>query len=207
MMKKDPNFIAPVGPVASGKGRVVDALVAKGYERISLSDSIRDDLDELYPGKRHSRRDFQDLGDEKRGEFGNDYWARRAGQRVSELRLRGKSKFVIDSIRNPAEITWFKKTLGLITIAVDAPLESRIEWAIKRQRSIDETKDEESIRRDFERDLGIDQPDYGQNVRGCIEMSDQLIINDGTEEDLDEKIEDVLLSIGVGGNHNYREKK
>ncbi len=206
-MKNNPNFIAPVGPASSGKDHLIQILKDRGYERVSLSDSIRDDLDKLHPGRRHTRSDFQDYGDKMRLEYGNDYWAQRAGENIEVLKRSGATKFAIDSIRNPAEIEWFKKTYGLIAIAVDAPLELRIKWAFKRQRNIDDTISEDNIRRDFERDLGIGQPEHGQNVRSCIEMSDQLIINDETEKELDEKLRDALLSIGVEGNHNHREKK
>ena len=206
-MKNDINFIGPVGPASSGKGHLVDALIAKGYEKVSLSDAIRDDLEELYPGRKHLRKDYQDIGDQKRREFGNDYWAKRAGKRVSELISEGKTKFAIDSLRNPAEVLWFKKNLGMITIAVDAPLELRLKWAINRARSIDPTADIDKLRRDFERDMGHNQPEYGQQVEECIALADNKIYNDGTLRQLDEKINNTLLSIGVEGNQNNRKKK
>lgn len=205
-MKNNPNFIAPVGPASSGKGHLVDALVERGYTRISLSDFIKDDLEVLLPNLRHTRRDLQDMGDTKRKKIGLDYWARRAGAKIDQFESQGITKFVIDSIRNPAELAWLKKNHGLIAIAIDAPLESRIDWAINRHRDID--KNEKSrIREDFERDLGIDQPEFGQNVRGCMEIADRHIVNNGTIEELGKKIEKTLIAIGVEGNHNHREKK
>jgi dephospho-CoA kinase len=197
-----------VGPAASGKGKLIDALVKRGFMKISLSDEIRRDLEELHPGKQLAREDFQDLGDDRRKTLGHDYWAKRAGARLSELADQGHTKFVIDSFRNPAEVLWFKKTFNMAVIGVDAPLELRIKWAVKRARDIDKTADEERLRRDFERDIGLNQPEYGQQVAECISLSDNLIINDGPLAELDRKIDETLLSVGIEGSApNGREMK
>lgn len=206
-MKNSIKFVGPVGPAASGKGRLIDALVSKGFTRISLSYEIRADLERLYPGKKITREDYQNLGDEKRREFGNDYWAKRAGDQVAKLMKQGATNFAIDSFRNPDEVLWFKRSFQMIAIAVDAPLELRLEWAVNRARGIDPTIDINTLQRDFERDMGTAQPEYGQQVSACVDLSDQLIINDGSLAKLDKKIEDALLSVGVEGNHNHREKK
>lgn len=192
--------VGSVGPAASGKGHLIDALVARGYQKISLSDEIRADLVIKYPEKLLDREDFQNLGDERRKEFGNNYWAKRAGARLSKLAERGETRFVIDSFRNPAEVLWFKKNFQMIVIGVDAPLELRLRWAVSRARDIDPTANIDKLRSDFERDMGANQPQYGQQVAECMALSDNLIINNGDLEELNEKIEDTLLSVGIEGN-------
>jgi dephospho-CoA kinase len=44
-------------------------------------------------------------------------------------------------------------------------------------------------------DLGRNQPEYGQKVEECLKLADLLIINDGTVEDLNKKLEKISESI------------
>jgi dephospho-CoA kinase len=72
-------------------------------------------------------------------------------------------------------------------IAVDASKELRWERIKTRSREGDPKTWEEFVEVD-ERDQGVNEPLYGQRVRECIQMADFLLINDGTQEEVNEKV-------------------
>lgn len=182
-MKK--SIIVIVGPIASGKGTVIDYLKEHGYVKFSLSDEIRSDFQKKNPYNVPTRVALQDLGDEMRKKDGNDYWARRIGEKIKTI---NKIKIVIDSVRNPAEVVWFKKNLNAKIIAVDCDTTTSIKRAISRARDIDPTINLDELKKVIERDLGINQPEYGQQVRKCIELADVIITNNGSLQELQEKL-------------------
>lgn len=179
------NIITIVGPIASGKGTVIDYLQKHGYVKFSLSDEIRSDFQKKNPYNVPTRVALQDLGDEMRKKDGSDYWARRIGEKIKKI---DKTKIIIDSVRNPAEVAWFKKNLKANIIAIDCDTTTSIKRAISRARDIDPTINLDELKKVIERDLGINQPEYGQQVRKCIELADVAITNNGSLQELQEKL-------------------
>ncbi len=181
------TYIGLTGPIASGKNEVAKYLIKKGFRYISLSEILREIAKKL--GVKITRENLQDLGDRLRREYGNDYLARKALEKMDE------GNWVINSIRNPGEVEFFRKNLKeFYLIAVDAPLEIRWERIRKRQKDTDPKTFEEFLKIN-ERDLGINQPEYGQGVKRCMEMADFLIVNDGSLKELYEKVKKILKKI------------
>ena len=87
-----------------------------GYAYLSLSDILREEL--AARGLEAARDNLIRIGNELRAAHGPDILARRTMDRV-----RGPS--VIDSIRNPREVEFFRKQTGFLLLAVDAPIELR----------------------------------------------------------------------------------
>lgn len=191
-MKK--SIIVIVGPIASGKGTVIDYLKEHGYVKFSLSDEIRSDFQKKNPYNVSTRVALQDLGDEMRKKDGNDYWARRIGEKINKT---NKIKIVIDSVRNPAEIIWFKKNVNANIIAVDCDENTSIKRALSRARDIDPTINLDELKKVVERDLGINQPEYGQQVKKCIALADIRISNNGLLEELEEKLQRALSKLNL----------
>jgi len=79
-------------------------------------------------------------------------------------------------------------------IAIDAPQQIRFERLQQRKRESDPKSWEEFVVAD-ERDQGINQPEYGQQVRKCIEMADVVLQNDGSLEEFQKKVEDVIKEL------------
>jgi len=179
------SIIVIVGPIASGKGTVIDYLQTQGYVKFSLSDEIRSDFQKKNPYNNPTRKGLQDLGDEMRKKDGSDYWARRIGEKINKV---NKTKIIIDSVRNPAEVAWFKRKLNASIIAIDCDTKTSIKRALARARDIDPTINLDELKKVIERDLGINQPEYGQQVKKCIELADVVIINNGSLQELQEKL-------------------
>lgn len=184
-------IIGLVGPIASGKGHVIDNLVKHGFKKLSLSEEIREEFRRKNLNMTPTRKDLQDLGDEMRLKFGNDFWARKVSEKVTDKNT------VIDSIRNPSEVRFLKKELNMYTIAVTCSPETSLKRAIKRARDIDPTTDINGLKKLIERDRGINQPENGQHVEGCIKLSDVVIENDGTFEEFENKLNKLFEKLGI----------
>ena len=107
-MKK--TVIGITGPLASGKTTAAKLLKSKGFIRVSLTDELRKEVTRR--GLSITRKNFLDVGDDLRREFGNEVLAYRTAQTLNELRKAGiANKAVIDGLKNPGEIVFFKKNI------------------------------------------------------------------------------------------------
>jgi dephospho-CoA kinase len=99
---------------------------------------------------------------------------------------------IIDGIRNPGEVEYLKKKFGknFVLIAVDAPKELRFKRLLERKKEGDPKTFEEFNEID-ETDNGKNQPEYGQRVGECLKLADYLIINDGSLDELNKKLEKI----------------
>lgn len=124
-----------------------------------------------------NRASTQNLGNELRQKYGTDVLAKTAWNFMQ----KNKDVLIIDGLRNPGEVEFLRKTLGrdFILIAVDAPREIRWQRVQNRNRPGDPKTLEEFAVID-DRDQGVNEPEYGQQVRKCIEMAD--IVIDGSPE-------------------------
>lgn len=177
--EKKERLIGLTGTNGAGKGEVASYLQKKGYQYFSLSDLIREQLDR--EGKEPSRDNLIRTGNSLRKKFGADILARWVMKKV-----RGKA--VIDSIRNPKEVEYLKRQKNFILIAVDAPIELRYERVMRRGRNESATTLQEFIRKEREE---MKESEEGQQLHKCIQMADRTIRNDGTLEDLYQRLEEI----------------
>ncbi len=173
-----PIYLGLVGPIASGKGVFADHLKELGFEYVSLSDQVRQEL--LARGMEISRENLMNVGDEMRKLHGNGYWADRAMSTV----IDPSHNIVFDSIRNPGEIMQFRCIPKFKIIGVDAPVEKRIIWYLERAKQRGEDNpDMGAFIQVSIRDRGVDQEAYGQQVDLCLRMADITIQNDRSKKD------------------------
>ena len=172
-------IIGLTGPICAGKDEVAKILVSLGFERFSLSDEIRAEL--RWHVAEMKREYIQECGDQMRRREGVGVWARRIMSRI-----RPGKNYVIDSIRNPGEVEELRQLGGFFLVKIHAPTKLRFARMIKRARSEDPTKFEDFDRLEL-KDLGIGQPDYGQQHAQCFALADKTIVNEGTLERLREE--------------------
>lgn len=180
-MPTEPLIIGLTGTNASGKGVVADILKKRGFSYHSLSDVIRDDLSakDIAP----TRENMIKRGNELRSSFGPAALAKEIGPRITSPRA------VIDSIRNLHEVEELKKLDNFKLVSVDAPLEIRYKRAQKRGR-IENAANLEQFKAMEEREKS--QDDTAQQIDKCMKVADHTIINDGTIEELEKKIDDLI---------------
>lgn len=165
-------IIGLTGPMASGKSTVVDALKSQGFKHFTLSDIVRVECAEQ--GKEITRDNLMTTGQSLREEFGAGVLGARA---LEKIRKEGENdNWIVDGIRNPAEVEALKSHPNFILIANTAPEELIISRILSRKRS-DDTLDEEVIRKKLRREMGEGEPPEGQQVQKCIDMADYVFEN------------------------------
>lgn len=182
------KVIGLTGTMGSGKELLKDFLMRKySCWYVSLSSIIRSELEKKKKG--FNRGTLQDLGNQMRKKYGNHILAKLA----TDFLQRDKQVIIIDGIRNLGEVDYLRKNFknNFILIATDAPREIRFERMSKRGRPDDPKTLEEFSQLD-DRDQGKDEPEYGQHVRECMEKADLTIINDGTVEQFEQKLDEGL---------------
>lgn len=175
----DRIVIGLTGSLSAGKGTLANFLIDNGFRHQVLSDRIRDEIRSR--GQEITRTLLQDVGNELRENFGGAVLAQRTAELLSDI----KGNIVIDGVRNPEELLFLKHELGAMIIGVDAPKNKRLEWYLARakERGEDGTTAEDFKKHD-DRDFGIGEPGFGQQVKKCLDMADIVIWNNSTKKEL-----------------------
>lgn len=181
MARPAARLVGLTGTNAAGKGEVAKLLAAQGYGYASLSDVLRGELSRR--GLEATRDNLIRVGNGLRADGGADVLARRAAARL------GPGRFVVDSIRNAAEVAYLRGLGDFLLVAVDAPLELRFERARRRGRNESAATLEEFRAKEAEELRG---GPAGQQLEACLRLADVLIVNDGTLDELKRKLEEAL---------------
>ncbi|PIZ76320.1 hypothetical protein COY05_01615 [Candidatus Peregrinibacteria bacterium CG_4_10_14_0_2_um_filter_38_24] len=178
-------IIGLTGSMGCGKGEIVKILEKEGFSYITLSMLVREEARKR--GIEEEREKLMEVGNSMRREEGAGVLARRA---VAKILASGHDKWVIDGIRNPAEIDEIRnvtevegKDFRPFVAGVNTEREILISRILSRARESDaKTKDE--IIRKIDRELGVGEPEDGQQVAKCLEKVDIVVDNNGTLAEL-----------------------
>ncbi len=175
------------GTNGAGKGTVVDYLIKKkGFKHFSASGLI---TEELIKKNRPVNRDNMILmGNELRAKNGANYLARELLRRAS----KEKANSIIESIRTPGEVEELKKNNGIL-IAVEANQRLRYERNLKRGSAKDKVSFEEFVAQE-KQEMVSDDPNK-QNLSACKKAADYVIENNGTIDELNQKVNELLIKI------------
>jgi len=187
------KVIGITGTLASGKTSVKDFFLSHFSSYfVSLSDIIKEEL--MKEGKELKRGNFIEKGNELRKKYGNQILVEVATLTLPEK--IEKQLLIIDGIRNPGEVEFLREKFGrdFVLIAVDAPKELRFKRLLERGKEGDPKTFEEFLKIE-EVDLGKSQPEYGQKVEECLKLADYLIVNDGSIDELNKKVEEISKAI------------
>ncbi|MFC1666408.1 AAA family ATPase [Candidatus Omnitrophota bacterium] len=175
-------IIGLTGSNASGKGEASLYITSKGFGCYSLSDILREESKKL--NIEPSRENLIRLGNDLRRKNGPSFLARRVIQGLSE-----SGNYIVDSIRNPAEIEELGKRNDFILIGIDAPVETRFERSLKRKRAGDPQTLQEFIEKERRENKNSSE---NQQLAKCLQMADVIIKNDSTIEALHRKIDETI---------------
>jgi dephospho-CoA kinase len=184
--------IGLTGRMASGKGEVVRLLQERGFTYVSLSDIVRSES--ARGGGTVSRGTMQDIGNRLRAEGGAGVLGRMVRERILAA---AEPRWVIDGIRNPAEVLELKKLGCFFLVGVDSDIPTILARMRQRGRATDAVA-EQDLRAALEREWGRGEPAEGQQVGPTLAMADFTIANNGTLVELRARLDGVLKKIGAG---------
>jgi dephospho-CoA kinase len=180
-------IISVTGTINSGKDTVGKMLIEKtGWPTFSLPDEMR-----LVATERGLSLDNQTLNAisvEHKQKYGMGYWAERGLEKFANQNL------IVTSLRNPGELVPLQATGEFFLIGVDAPIETRYKRAVARARAGEgeQTLEEFKTYDQFTRN----GPPDAQRIDDLFAAANVIIVNDGSLEDLEQKIDAILAEVG-----------
>lgn len=176
-------IIGLTGKNGSGKGEVAAFLREKSFYYYSLSDVIREHLQtKNIPVTRET---LILAGNELRQRYGADVLARLTLKKIDPNR-----NYVVDSIRNPAEVLALKSAGNFVLLNIDAPPEVRFERIRTRKREQDpKTLEDFLLVEEAEKQS---ESEHKQSIEDCQSMADYTIINEGSLEEVHQKIATIV---------------
>lgn len=173
----NPHIIGLTGSFGSGCSYIAKNILkskSNNYKFLSLSEVLGKMYKEATGNdpKEVDRRELQDFGDKTRDEKGLGHFA---DEIVSQIKKNSKpeDKWVVDSIRNPAEIRALREySRNFYLFGIYADEERR--W-IRVQDKYD--NDRRAFEEDDKRDKGEDTQKYGQRVGECFSEADIVLSN------------------------------
>jgi dephospho-CoA kinase len=177
--------IGLTGPNASGKGEVARLLVGRGFLYLSLSDVVREEARRR--GLEPLRENLIRVGREMREEEGS-------GAVAERIRKSIRPPCVVDSVRNPGEVEVLRTVRGFRLLGVDASPELRFRRLRRRARPGDPETLEAFLAGEQIEDS--DDPE-GQRSSATQALADRILRNEGTLEELEAALEEILLAWGT----------
>ena len=182
-----PPYLGLTGPNSSGKGEIAAYLQSRhGYVGVSLSDVLRDEAKQR--GLEPVRGVLIPLGNELRAKLGPGA--------LAELVLpRLKAPALVDSIRNPEEVTVLRRLPGFVLIGVDAPLPLRFERSLLRARPGDPSSLADFASRE-EQENSSDPK--AQQLRATAALADEVVQNASSLHELHAAVDSLLARLSGG---------
>ncbi len=179
-------IIGLTGKNGAGKTEVSQYLVSRGFEYHSLSDEIRKEVKKR--GIEITREVLTEVGNELRNQYGAGVLAERI------LALLGHERnYVVDSIRNPAEVQVLKRRKDFVLMAVQASEAARFERSRLRGREAAPQTLEQFIKEE-KRELRSSDP-TNQQLIATEQMADMILENNGSLAELHRQLEQRLPSL------------
>lgn len=180
MTQPHAKIIALVGLAGSGKSSAVEYLTEKGFPKIYFGGVIYKAMDEA--GIEKTWDNQQQFREEIRRREGKDFVIKRVIKNIHDLINAGQNKIVLDGLYTWSEYKFLKHEFPgqVVVIAIVTPKHLRYQRMAKR----------------IERPMQpheVDQRDWSEieNLEkgGPIAIADYFIINDGSLEQLHQKID------------------
>lgn len=181
--------IGLVGPIASGKGTIAKILEEKGYKFYSLSEGLKEEVQRR--GLKVSRYNCNLVSNDMRQNLGADILAKM----TAEIIERDNPQYaVIDAIRNPREINYLRQKFNARIIGVVADQKKRYKMFFERGTFTEELKTWEQFKELDDREMA-QVGEHKQQVKASLNLADFVIENNGTIEELSQKVENFISKL------------
>ena len=180
------SIIGIAGAFGSGKSLLGEILQELGFEKITLSQFLEEELTKKSKRK-ITRKKLQDLGNEWRKKYGNAVLVEKALDLAKE---NNWEKVVIEGFRNAEEVKRLRKEKNFLLVSLVVNRSIRYERLkdLKRREALTKELFDELD----DRDLGIGEKEYGLHTAICVAMADVFIENNGSRENLARKVKEAV---------------
>lgn len=182
-------IIGLTGENCAGKSTVAEYLMKKSFYFLSLSDILREEL--KAEGRQITRENLIEKGNELREKYGSGILATRLGERIQD-----DKNYVIDSIRNPAEVEELRKHRRFFLFHVTASPEIRFRRIKARNRETDPQTIQAFER--IERIEMENEDNTKQNLKGTFALADKTVENEGGLRELQDNVDAALAGVSGG---------
>lgn len=179
-------IIGLTGKNGAGKGAVADFLKASGFIYYSLSDVLREEMKKK--GQKITRENLIKMGKNLRDEGGPSVLA----DKIIE-KLDIDKNYIVDSIRNPAEVKILKSRKDFYLLNVDADQKLRFERIKARGRENDPQDFKKFVMLE-KKELVSNDPN-AQQLIATSKLSDVTIENNDSIEKLENTVRDTILNL------------
>lgn len=170
------------GMAGAGKTEFAQFCKSLGIPVIQMGDLVREKVKDN--GLEMTGRNVGKIANAERLKLGNDVWARRTVKRT------GGRNTVIDGTRSEAEVAHFRERFGKDAIVVSVYASARTRYERLKARN----------REDMPLTLGEfeerDRRELGWGLGNVIALSDRIVGNEGSIEELRQKIKELLDELG-----------
>jgi dephospho-CoA kinase len=183
-----PNHILGiVGTQGSGKNYISEYVIAHyGGDHFTFSDFLAHILAKMNVPK--SRDNMIKLSVSLRGEFGDDLLS----HAIAAEALRSEADIVlVDGIRRTGDLTAFRPMPNFTLIGVNADPKLRFERMKKRGEKAGETD------MTWEQFEATEKAPTEITIPETMTFASHVIMNDGTKEELEARIDEVMKEIGI----------
>ena len=171
--------------LGAGKGTIVDYLVKnKWFQHLSVRAYLTQEIERR--GIPVNRDSMVSVANELRATYSPSYMVE---QLYQQAKTSGKNT-IIESIRAIGEVEALKWKENFYFFAIDADPKIRYERVVLRWSETDKISYEEFISNE-QREMTNTDPTK-QNVAKCMQLADHIFTNNGTLEELNIQIEEVL---------------
>lgn len=183
-------IIGITGTLGAGKGTIVDYLVEKkNFSHFSVRQYLLRIIRQK--GMPENRDSMVSLANDLRQQHGPAFIVE---QLFIEAQASNKNT-IIESIRNVGEIEGLRKLGTFYLLAVDADTELRYNRIIARQSETDHISFDEFIANEKREMQSTDM--FTQNIFACMQQADFLLTNNGTYEELFNRIEEICNHLTI----------
>ena len=182
------KIIGITGTLGAGKGTIVDYLIKKhSFQHFS----VRGYLSQLVKAK------GQEVNRDTLVATANELRALHSPSFIAEELYReakaSNKDCIIESIRTVGEVTALKAKGNFYLLAIDADQKLRYERIVERASETDKVSFETFVANENREMSSTDA--NKQNISACVKLADFKFINNGSFEELYEKIDEVLKKI------------
>lgn len=183
-------IIGLVGLPGAGKTTAALYFEQQGYQRITLSDFIKDEARKKGVTA-FTRETLQDFGNTMREVYGPQVLAQLAHKKIREINAK---KAIIDGIRNLYEVAYLSVENNFSLVGIVANPRKRYE-RMKNRKDRPWTATYSQFLTQERREENLGSKEIGLRVRECLKKAMYTIRNDKTEQEFIHAIEAIAESV------------